>query len=733
MPKNISLQETYENGLHYHHYANTAYPLTPLSFMKYKIKNQKEIVELLNEQWKKSEKICLYVHVPFCQVRCKFCEYAVLEGADEETQDEYVELLLKEIEMYKTVIGSKKIVGYDLGGGTPTRLSVENLKKITKAITSSFLIEEETIFSVETTPVIAAQDYDKIKSVYDMGYRRISMGIQTVSEKLLNDLGREGTTHIYETAALNIRKAGFNSFNVDLMYGFLHQSEEELENTLRYAIGLKPDHITLYRNRYKGTKLESEAGGVSLYKAMKQYQLCYEILCEHGYQANVGKNTFSRIENDYGTSDYLTQRVINGTPYLGMGLGAQSFGIDYLAYNDGAASKKFDIYRKKIMAGEFPIQDIYHLPLEESIAKMVSVAFYFGFVDLEAFKKRFEIEFEAYFKEEVAFVLEKGLMEIRDGRIILTERGADYINGVIPLFYSQHSKEELAALYKDSDTTVNGEQEYLKAYSQSKYERPSVAADMVVFSIRESRPDSYRTLGGKKLSVLLIKRGEHPYMNCWAIPGGFVRPNETVEQAAYRELREETGIREVTLRQLQVFSQPDRDKRGWVMSSSFMALAKSEKLQIASGDDAIDAKWFEVELEETNEPNRYTLNLTLEPEEEKEATVITALFQVANNGFEPGADDIQVIQSSGIAFDHAAIMALAIIRLRANLTNSGMAFAMMPDEFTLTELQRVYETILNEKYTPANFRRKIEPYVEETGNMVSGAGHRPAMLFRHKL
>ena len=205
------------------------------------------------------ENLGFYVHIPFCKTRCKFCEYVVLEGTDDSVENEYVELLLREMEMYSEILKGKKIVGYDLGGGTPTKLSVENLKKITEAVYSLFDVEEGTVFSVETTPLIAANEPEKIKAVYDMGYKRISMGVQTVSEKLLSELGRDGSKSIYERAVANIRKAGFESFNIDLMYGFLHQSETDFDNTLHYAIGLNPEHITLYRNRYKGTKLEYEA------------------------------------------------------------------------------------------------------------------------------------------------------------------------------------------------------------------------------------------------------------------------------------------------------------------------------------------------------------------------------------------------------------------------------------------------------------------------------------------
>ena len=414
-------KEIYEMGLLYHHYANTAYPLTPGSFLQYKLTDKQKIRELVEEEWAKTKECSLYIHVPFCQSRCKFCEYVVLENSSEAMEDEYVELLLKEMEMYSHILKEKRIVGYDLGGGTPTKLSIANLQRITDAVKRLFQIEENVVFSVETTPVIAANEPEKLKAIYDMGYRRISMGIQTVSEKLLLELGRDGSKSLYERAVENIRKAGFHSFNIDLMYGFLNQTDTDFDHTLRYAVGLAPDHITLYRNRYKGTKIESEAGGVSIYKAMHQYRIAYKILTENGYQANVGKNTFSIIENDYGTSDYLTRRVIEGVPYVGMGLGAQSFGMNYLAYNLGAAEKRLERYRTAIQNGELPFQDIYALPKEESIAKMVSVAFYFAFVDFDAFKKRFGVDFQERFPEEIQFVLDNNLMEIKGRRIYLTE------------------------------------------------------------------------------------------------------------------------------------------------------------------------------------------------------------------------------------------------------------------------------------------------------------------------
>jgi Coproporphyrinogen III oxidase and related Fe-S oxidoreductases len=446
--KKIELNEVYNKGLKMHHITNTAYPLTPTSLRRYRVRDEEKIKKLLINDIKKLDELSLYVHVPFCQNRCKFCEYAVVSGDDHEKKEEYIEALLKEIDMYKEVVGNRKILGFDMGGGTPTQLTTEQIKRVTEYLLESFNFDLKTEMSIETTPAIAAKDFDKIKGLYDVGYRRISMGVQTINPKLLEAFGREGSNNLYRAAIDNIRKAGFEKFNIDLMYGFLNQDMEDFKATLEYTISVNPEYITLYRNRYKGTKIAEEAEHVTLEKVNNQYKEAHRILNEAGYIAPYGKNTFSKVEGDYGTSDYLTKRVINGVPYIGLGLGAQSFGHQYLAYNEGASSKTLKRYFTKIANGSYPLQDIYDLPQSEAIAKMVSVAFYFGFVDLIEFKKRFDLDFIEYFKEEIEFLLDKKLIELKDNKMIVTEKGIENVGGVIPMFYSLESKEELLRLEK---------------------------------------------------------------------------------------------------------------------------------------------------------------------------------------------------------------------------------------------------------------------------------------------
>ena len=130
----MKCREIFDRGIKFHHYCNTAYPLKPNSLAAYELHDTEAVRECVRKNIEKQKELCLYVHVPFCQARCKFCEYVVLDKPRENDPDRYVEHLLKEIELYREMIGDKPIAGYDLGGGTPSFLSVENLKAITDSI-----------------------------------------------------------------------------------------------------------------------------------------------------------------------------------------------------------------------------------------------------------------------------------------------------------------------------------------------------------------------------------------------------------------------------------------------------------------------------------------------------------------------------------------------------------------------------------------------------------------------
>jgi 8-oxo-dGTP diphosphatase len=193
------------------------------------------------------------------------------------------------------------------------------------------------------------------------------------------------------------------------------------------------------------------------------------------------------------------------------------------------------------------------------------------------------------------------------------------------------------------------------------YPHPAVTTDIVIFTIRQD-----------ELKLLLIKRALPPFEGQWALPGGFVHIDESLEAGARRELEEETGVRDVYLEQLYTFGKPDRDPRERVITVAYYALIASDQIELRAASDAEGVSWF-------------------------------------------GMDELPAL-----AFDHADILKMAI------------ALQFMPAAFTLSELQQVYELILREPIDKRNFRKKILSLkqLEETGEDKREGPHRPAKLYR---
>ena len=201
--------------------------------------------------------------------------------------------------------------------------------------------------------------------------------------------------------------------------------------------------------------------------------------------------------------------------------------------------------------------------------------------------------------------------------------------------------------------------------------KPLVTVDVVLFTIRD-----------RKLHLLLIKRRARPFENRYALPGGFVLENESLDDAATRELREETGVEKVYLEQLYTFGDPKRDPRGRVITVAYYALVPHNQV-LRAGTDAADAAWFAV------------------------------------TGLPP------------LAFDHRAIAEYAHQRIRNKLDYTNVGFELLPEKFTLTELQLVHEAILGQTLDKRNFRRKIiQKGIVKPTKEWQPTGRKPAQTYR---
>ena len=462
--KQYPAEDVFRAGMRHHHICNTAFPIAHNTTIRpYRVKrlrDQHDIQATYFGAYGSLPEMMLYAHIPFCQTRCQFCEYTVVnpkQGKNVDIQTNYFAALYNELDMYASLLNTKekKLVGFDIGGGTPSMARTEHIQQLMERVESRFQTNwDATEVSIETTPKIAAAEPEKMKAYYEMGIRRISMGLQTTDFRQAKEMNRDdanATTDYLYKAVTNIRQAGFKSFNIDLMYGFpirASRTDDPWLKTVQDTIDLQPEHITLYRMRYKGTLMAHLADRVTLDQVNRQEGQARQLLNQSGYVGLTGKNTFSRVQGNSGCSDYLDKRVRKAVPYIGIGLGAQSFSHYTLSYNLGAVTKKLQQYTRSVELNRIPVQDLYHLSREAAIAKMASVSFYYGGIDLLAFKDCFQVSLEELFPNELQFAVDHGLMkhDKEDQRLQMTTLGKQCFGGVVALFYSPAVKNHILNL-----------------------------------------------------------------------------------------------------------------------------------------------------------------------------------------------------------------------------------------------------------------------------------------------
>lgn len=245
--------------------------------------------------------------------------------------------------------------------------------------------------------------------------------------------------------------------------------------------------------------------------------------------------------------------------------------------------------------------------------------------------------------------------------------------------------------------------------------------DLLIFSVDSRTNSNCRELPKKYFSILLVKREKEPFINSWCLPGGYVLENETSSESTKRILKKETNLTDVYTTQLHTFDSVDRDPRGRVVTTAYMAIIDKSKLKNTLNKNA---KWFDIEFEEKDN----YININLSSEEEKEYIKIKKELK----DFTTKEYEYSIIEQSNFAFDHSIILNYGINELRNKVDNTDIVFNLMPDEFTIGELKQVYEIILGKKIVNSAFRRTINSKVISTDKSVKTGGHRPSYLYKYK-
>lgn len=379
------------------------------------------------------KKLELYLHIPFCESKCKYCDF-LSASADSSVHKAYVDKLVEEIRAQGSNYKGYQVNTIFIGGGTPSILSGVWVSNLMSAIYESFVVEASAEATIECNP--GTLDAEKLSYFKQSGINRISLGLQSAIDEELERLGRIHTYDKFLESYQLVREAGFHNVNIDLMSGLPSQTLESWKTTLKNVVRLKPEHISAYSliieegtefariyNTEEGKKLlPSEAA------ERKMYKMTADFLQKFGYEryeiSNYAKPGFQSIHN----TGYWT-----GAEYLGMGLGASSY----------VFKRRFHVERdiRKYMAIDFenditPLyQEVQELTLEDEMSEFMFLGLrMMRGVSGEEFLSRFDYNIYNVFGEAIQRNKDLGLL-INDGsHIRLTARGIDLSNRVMSDF-----------------------------------------------------------------------------------------------------------------------------------------------------------------------------------------------------------------------------------------------------------------------------------------------------------
>ncbi len=417
---------------------STAYPWTPGKWAQY--------IRPGALKFKNGGRLSLYIHIPFCKQLCKFCEYTRCLVPDDSIQRNYLEIIHRDIRKFLSEYPNITLEGFDIGGGTPSALSLNNfayLMQIYKDVVNRVNVSDDFEPSIEMS--IKTITPDKIKMVKEVGIRRISIGIQSLCfSRRQSDFGWRYPEADEIISKINmLRSVGGFKINLDFMYGFKFQNFSEVENLDRIALErLTPDQVTVYELR---TNQLDNYEMATLTDRSYLYDKWYHLLNDMGYIGEYGQNTFSIDPNDYGVSSYIRHRMLDGGDYKGFGISAQSMFDGNVEYNIGKNNK--DIL-SLIPIGKIPedatfeATEHYELPVAEKFAKFVCVSAYSGGFSWKKAKERFYPDFFERFGPVLDFLTGRqdiygnGEIVISNDRISVTKNGFRHYGPLFSLFYN---------------------------------------------------------------------------------------------------------------------------------------------------------------------------------------------------------------------------------------------------------------------------------------------------------
>lgn len=432
----------------------TSYPTVPNFSCNFGVEDYKKALKKSNEV-SNPPNLSLYFHIPFCSAGCWFCGCNVFHTRKNELADEYIDLIEKEIKNVKEFLSSKRPVEQmHWGGGTPSFLNLNQIEKLYKIITKNFNFTEDAEIGIEVDPRSCSKE--KIFLMKELGFNRISMGVQDFDPSVQKAIHRiqtfENTKEIFDYA----REAGFKSINIDLVYGLPFQNSKNFEFTLKKILELSPERIALFNFAYLPEKIKiqraiKEKDLPKKEEKLRIFEKAINFFTENGY-IFIGMDHFSKPE------DELYKALIERKLYRNFQGYTTHSGCDLIAFGSSSISqvsncyaqneKNLLNYNEKIKKIGFATSIGIWLSEEDILRRdLITKLMCHFIIEKKEFEEKYKIIFDEHFEKELKELKsfeDDGLLKLEKGKIVIKPFGRILIRNVCMVFdeYLKNSKEK---------------------------------------------------------------------------------------------------------------------------------------------------------------------------------------------------------------------------------------------------------------------------------------------------
>mgnify|MGYP005995338779 CR=1 FL=1 len=378
------------------------------------------------------KKLLLYCHIPFCEHKCFYCNFAVDTRTNQnQLHDLYVSHMIEGLKRIQCTLFDKnnglEMSGIDIGGGTPTILEARTLSRFLEALRPiRDACTHPNPLSIETTPAIASKHMDRLYALKEGGVDRVSMGMQSTDDDLLTQMNRGKEATLSSQAVKNIQQVGFKRFSVDVIFGLPNQMMKHWRNDLQRVVDLGIDIVTTYDCLYRGKgRAMTKKSSIPSPEAYGEfYDYGYQFLTSHGFKAPYGSVNFSRHEGETGTSAYFEGRLLDGLQFLGLGNYASSVYAEkwwFAPYSVDQWQQDISDFPEGLpnddvhqLSEYFPLGDCYTLPLAERAAKYILLSLSFGIIDPARFYHIFSMNIHEVYHESLQFAVAQNFIWLDD-------------------------------------------------------------------------------------------------------------------------------------------------------------------------------------------------------------------------------------------------------------------------------------------------------------------------------